>query len=89
MKKLYFVETNGYNMLVSVDEDNNCRYLTETDEFPYIINNDAKEKEQKALEFLNTVEDDSSWEDDCTYEQIFEEFPVEIIAEIEKNYNYE
>ena len=42
MKKLYFVETNGYNMLVSVDEDNNCRYLTETDEFPYTVNNDAE-----------------------------------------------
>ena len=84
MKKLYFVETNGYNMLVSVDEDNNCRYLTETDEFPYIVNNDAEEKERKALEFLESVEDDSSWEDDCSYEQIFEEFPVDIIAEIEK-----
>ena len=42
MKKLYFVETNGYNMLVSVDEDNNCRYLTETDEFPYTVNNDRR-----------------------------------------------
>ena len=48
MKKLYFVETNGYNMLVSVDKDKNCRYLTETDEFPYIVNNDVKGKEQKA-----------------------------------------
>ena len=43
-----------------------------------------REKEQKALEFLESVEDDSSWEDDCSYEQIFEEFPVDIIAEIEK-----
>lgn len=84
MKKLYFVETNGYNMIVSVDRDNNCRYLTEIDEFPYIVNNDTEEKEQKALEFLESVEDDSSWEDDCSYEQIFEEFPVDIIAEIEK-----
>lgn len=84
IKKLYFVETNGYNMLVSVDGDNNCRYLTETDEFPYIVNNDVEEKERKALEFLKSVEDDSSWEDDYSYEQIFEEFPVNIIAEIEK-----
>ena len=84
IKKLYFVETNGYNMLVSVDGDNNCRYLTETDEFPYIVNNDVEEKERKALEFLKSVEDDSLWEDDCSYEQIFEEFPVDIIAEIEK-----
>ena len=86
MKKLYFVATNGYNMLVSVDEDNDCRYLTETEEFPYITNDEPEEKKRKALEFLESVEDDSSWEDDCSYEQIFEEFPddIEIIAEIEK-----
>lgn len=84
MKKLYFVETNDYNMVVSVDNENECRYLTENEEFPYIMNDDFGNKEQKALEFLNSVEDDSSWEDDCTYGQIFEEFPVEIIAEIEK-----
>ena len=84
MKKIYFVETNGYNMVVSVDEDKNCRYLTETEDFPYVINDDTEEKEQKVLDFLESVEDDSSWEDDCSYEQIFEEFPVEIIAKIEK-----
>lgn len=84
MKKLYFVETNGYNMIVSVDKDNDCRYLTETDEFPYMVNDDLEEKERKALDFLESVEDDSSWENDCNYEQIFEEFPVDIIAEIEK-----
>ncbi|MCI6676071.1 MAG: hypothetical protein MSG78_04065 [Clostridiales bacterium] len=84
MKKLYFVETNGYNMIVSVDKDNDCRYLTETDEFPYMVNDTSEEKERKALDFLESVEDDSSWENDCNYEQIFEEFPVDIIAEIEK-----
>ena len=84
MKKLYFVETNGYNMIVSVDKDNDCRYLTETDEFPYMVNDVLEEKERKALDFLESVEDDSSWENDCNYEQIFEEFPVDIIAEIEK-----
>ena len=84
MKKLYFVETNGYNMIVSVDKDNDCRYLTETDEFPYMVNDTSEGKERKALDFLESVEDDSSWENDCNYEQIFEEFPVDIIAEIEK-----
>lgn len=83
-RKLYFVETNGYNMVVSVDKDKDCRYLTETEDFPDIMYDDPEEQERKALEFLNSVEDDSSWEDDCSYEQIFEEFPVEIIAEIEK-----
>ena len=84
MKKLYFVETNGYNMIVSVDKDNDCRYLTETDEFPYMVNDDSEEKERKALDFLDSVEDDSSWENDCNYEQIFEEFHVDIIEENEK-----
>lgn len=84
MKKLYFVETNGYNMVVSVDNENNCRYLTETADFPYIVEDDSAEKECKAAEFLNSIEDDSDWEDDCSYEQIFKEFQINIIAEIEK-----
>lgn len=86
MKKLYFVQTIGYNMVVSVDEENDCRYLTENEEFPYISEDDPENKKRNALEFLESVEDDSSWEDDCTYEQIFEEFSddIEIIAEIEK-----
>lgn len=83
-KKLYFVETNGYNMVVSVNKDKDCRYLTETEDFSDIMYDDPGEQERKALDFLNSVEDDSSWEDDCSYEQIFEEFPVEIIAEVEK-----
>lgn len=84
IKKLYFVETNGYNMLVSVDKDKNCKYLTETEEFPYVADMVDEEKEVTIKKFLQSVEDDSSWEDDCSYEQIFEEFPVNIIAEIEK-----
>ena len=86
MKKLYFVQTSGYNMVVSVDEENDCRYLTEKEEFPYISDDEPENKKRNALEFLESVEDDSSWEDDCTYEQIFEEFSddIEIIAEIEK-----
>lgn len=86
MKKLYFVQTSGYNMVVSVDEENDCRYLTENEEFPYISDDEPENKKRNALEFLESVEDDSSWEDDCTYEQIFEEFPddIEIIAEIKK-----
>lgn len=86
MKKLYFIKTNGYDMIVSVDEERNCRYLTETEEFPYIAEDEPEEQARKALEFLASVEDDSSWEDDCTYYQIFEEFEddIEIIAEIEK-----
>lgn len=83
LKKLYFCETNGYNMAVSVDSENECRYLTETDDFPYIVGMEAEQKEQTAREFLWQVEDDSSWEDDCTYDQIFVD-GVDVLAEIEK-----
>ena len=83
MKKLYFCETNGYNMVVSVDSENNCRYLTETDDFPYIAGMDTEQKEQAAREFLKAVEDDTSWQDDCTYGQIFTD-GVEVLAETEK-----
>ncbi len=83
MKKLYFCETNGYNLIVSADSENNCRYLAETNGFPYIADMDTEQKEQAAREFLESVKDDSSWEDDCTYSQIFAD-GVEVLAEIEK-----
>lgn len=83
LKKLYFCETNGYNMVVSVDSKNNCRYLAETEDFPYIVGMDAEQKRQEVTEFLEQIEDDSSWEDDCTYDQIFAD-GVEVLAEIEK-----
>lgn len=83
MKKILFCETNGYDMIVSVDGENNCRYLTETDEFPILTGLDAEQKVQSAKRFLESVEDDSSWDDDCTYEQIFI-YGVNVIVEIEK-----
>lgn len=83
LKKLYFCETNAYNMIVSVDNDNNCRYLTEMDEFPYIVNMDEGEAKETARKFLEEVEDDSSWKDDCTYDQIFNGIET-VLAEIEK-----
>lgn len=83
-KDLFFVKTNGYNMLVSVDENDNCRYLNETDDFPYIGDLENKDAEIASLTFLNTIEDDSHWESDCTFYQLFEEFPIDIIASIKK-----
>lgn len=82
-KKLYFVKTNGYNMLVSVDNHGDCRYMTENQYFPE-LSDEPDVMHEQILDFLQSIEDDSSWSDDCSYEQIFEEFPVEIIAEIEK-----
>lgn len=78
MKKIYYVRTNGYDMLVSVDGLKNCRYMTENECFP------SKEM-NSIMDFLeNDVEDDSSWDDDCSYEQLFNE-SNDIIAEIEKD----
>lgn len=67
-----------------MDSEQQCRYLTETNEFPYIVGMDSDEKEKAARDFLETVEDDSSWEDDCTYDQIFTD-DAEVIAETEKD----
>lgn len=83
MKKLYFCETNGYNMVASVDSENECRYLTETNDFPVLSGMDTDQKGKVAHEFLATIEDDSSWDDDCTYDQIFAD-GVDILAKIEK-----
>lgn len=50
MKKLYYVRTNGYDMLVTYDEENQIvRYANEIDVTPL-------------LGHLDQVEDDSSWE---------------------------
>lgn len=77
MKKLYFVRTNGYNMLVS-DNGESRRVLTD--------NNDVLlcDVENPAEYLKNVVEDDSSWEE---YTETVEELTAdaEILAEIEKD----
>lgn len=79
MKKYYFIKTNGYNIIVSVSEYE-CRYITENNEFP-VLPDDTEEQEEVARNFLETIEDDSSWEDDCTELELFES--GDIIAELE------
>ena len=81
MKKVYYVVTNGYDMVVSCDQEGACRYMTENEYFP-VLPDDPSEKQRQALDFLRTIEDDSSWEDDCEYNQIFVD-DVEVLAEIE------
>lgn len=50
MKKLYYVRTNGYDMLVTYDEEEKiARYTEELDPLPF-------------LGHLEDVEDDSSWQ---------------------------
>lgn len=84
-KDLYFVKTNGYNMVVSVDDDRICRYLTENDDCSFAFY--AETDIDSVIRLLESVEDDSSWESDCTYEQIFDEFPDDfnVIAKISKD----
>ena len=92
MKKLLFVKTNGYNMLVSVDKGNNCKYLTETEDFPHILGLEEEKQQERVLEFLNGVEDDNTWEDVGEVEDLEDWLNLdghlgdasEIIAEIEK-----
>ena len=79
MKKIYYERTNDYDMVVSVDEDNDVRYITETNEFPRSDENIEK--------FVAGIEDDSSWEDDIDYsdiEKMVESGDAEIIFEMEK-----
>ena len=83
MKDLYFIYTNGYNMIVYVDENKNCKYLTETEDFPYLLNLSKEEQIAAAKKFLNSIEDDSSWENDVSYDCLFTK-DVEIIAMINK-----
>ena len=79
MTKYYFIKTNGYTMVASVSEEG-CRYMTENEYFP-VLSGEPEEQERVAREFLETIEDDSSWADDCTEEELME--VGEVIAELE------
>ena len=84
MKKLYYVRTNGYDMLVSQDDDNDVRYLTENKYFP--------SNDDDILAFLRSVEDDTSWELEENVKDLEEWLNIDghlgdasvILAEIEK-----
>lgn len=84
MKDLYYIYTNGYDLVASVDEDGFCRYLTsiEYDGFPILDDTTSEETKEKCLKFLEEIEDDSSWETDCTLEELLE--GAEIIVEAKK-----
>ena len=77
MNKLYFVKNNAYNMCIS--DDGEIRRVISNECVPQ-----GTVTESEAIDWLNSVEDDSSWE---RYEETVEEltaFPeTEIIAEIE------
>lgn len=77
MKKIYFIRTNGCDMLVS-DDGETRRVLTDNDD-------EQLYKVEDYEAYLQQVEDDSSWEE---YEEPIEEFTEvfdnEVLAVIEK-----
>lgn len=63
MKKLMYVTTNSGDMIVSYDENAKVlRYLSESNENPFPKRNSDGQPDLEAInDFLNEVEDDSSW----------------------------
>lgn len=79
MKKLYYISTNGYDMIVS-DDGEVRRALADSSRFAVCDHRD------RAAEFLNEIEDDSSWEElEETIEDLLKFDEVEIVAECERN----
>ena len=86
MSKLYYVRTNGYDLVIYDDRNGKTEQgyvLTETSEFPKIYDEFGEMHKERATEFLNQIEDYSSWENDCDIDEILNSDDVEIIAEIE------
>lgn len=84
IKKLYYIRTNGYDMLVSYDENNFVRFLAENKYFP--------SDDDGIFAFLESVEDDTSWEYEEDVEDLEEWLGIDynnpetprILFEIEK-----
>lgn len=76
--KLYYVRTNGYDMVLAVDDEKNLKYLN----IPSLAKN-----ENEALDFLAKIDMvDNTWEDDVDCDTMFNEidkFNEEILAEIQ------
>lgn len=76
-KKLYFVTTNAYDMLVS--DDGETRRV--------LIDNswcNLHMQSERASEFLREVEDDSSWQEFAeTVDELTDGAEIRILAEIE------
>lgn len=72
MRKLYLIDTQDYRFLMS--DDGEFRRVLTDDKDPSMIDADP-------IEYLNVVEDDSSWE---VYTETVEELltDAEIVAEI-------
>ena len=76
-KKLYFVTTNAYDMLIS--DDGEVRRV--------LVDNptcNLYRQRERANEFLREVEDDSSWQEFAeTVDELTDGAEIRILAEIE------
>lgn len=75
-------------MVVSVDEDKEVLYMTDTDfiDFPYILEKEKDEKEKLAREYLEKQVVDSGWHN-STYDEFFnalDDGSFQIIAHIKQ-----
>ncbi len=66
MKKLYYISTNGYDCIVSADEEANIVKIFEQTDFPAEWDYDVANRRELTEDgffgtILNSVEDDSSW----------------------------
>ena len=76
-KKLYFVTTNAYDMVIS-DDGEVRRVLFDNPACNLYI------QRERANEFLQEVEDDSSWDEfEETVDELMDEEGARILAEIE------
>lgn len=83
MAKLYFVRTNGYDMIIS-DDGELRRVLTEMDCHDVDIDAGFENPEKRAMEILKTVEDDSSWEvEEKSIDDLINSEYDKILAEME------
>lgn len=77
MKRLYFVSTNAYDMLISDDGDVR-RVLVDNPRC------NLYEQRERAEDFLREVEDDSSWREfEETVDELTSDPETKILAEIE------
>ena len=78
MKKLYYIKTNGYDMVAS-QEDGVVKYITESEAPEFFMGS------KDAMELLKSVEDDTSWNDDITQadlETIINSNETDVCAEL-------
>lgn len=61
-RRLMLIRSKIGYMVVSTDRQNNCRYLMATADFPVLDGLDEDASEEKGLEFLESITDDSAWE---------------------------